>query len=207
MTQETKKRSDIKREQILKVAGELFIKHGFGNVTMDAIADAAPVSKPTLYNHFENKAALFFAVMGNKTDTLFKTLEDALRTDLSTRETLIEIGNRFLDVILKTEAISMYRIMIAEGAHFPELGQIFYQTGPQRVCGLIAAYLKKEHDAGNLNIPNPELSASIFVNMLKGNGHMQCLMLIKDKIPPKERAETVDYVVNIFLDGHAPNAK
>lgn len=202
-----KTRSDIKREQILAVAGQLFMEHGFNAVTMDAIAEAAPVSKPTLYNHFSSKADLFFAVMTARADNLFNTLQNEIKPNRPVEETFAKIGHSFLDVVLRPEAIRMYRLMIAESGQFPELGEIFYESGPRKICGLIATYLAKEHEAGRLHVPNPDLSANFFINMIKGNGHMQCVMGIKNKIPPKERAEIIDYAVSVFLNGHRPNAK
>ena len=199
----TKNRSDLKREQILKVASQLFMEHGFNAVTMDAIAEAAPVSKPTLYNHFENKPALFFAVMQARADSLFHAIESEIKPNLSIEETLTRIGHSFLDIVLRPEGIRMYRVMVAESGQFPELGRIFYESGPRKICELISAYLKKEHDLGKLNVPNPDMSANFYLNMIKGNGHMQCLMALKDKIPPKDRAEVIDYAVSIFLKGHS----
>ena len=35
------------------------MEFGFSNVSMDAIAERAEASKRTVYNHFENKEALF----------------------------------------------------------------------------------------------------------------------------------------------------
>ncbi len=204
----TKNRKATKRDQILKVATQLFIEHGFTTVTMEAIAEAAPVSKPTLYTHFENKHALFFAVMEKRADNLFFAMESEMKPDRSIEDTLTKIGHSFLDVVLRPDGIRMFRLMISESGQFPELGKIFYESGPRKICTLITSYLRKEHDAGRLYVPNPELSANFYLNMIKGNAHMQCLMAIKDKIPPEERAEAIDYAVSIFIKGHSPiNAK
>ncbi len=202
----SKRKSSIKRDQILKVAGQLFMEHGFNAVTMDAIAEAAPVSKPTLYNHFENKPALFFAVMEARADSLFRAIENEIKPDQPIEKTLTNIGHSFLDVVLRPEGVRMYRVMVAESGQFPELGKIFYESGPRRISALISSYLRKEHESGRLNVPHPDMSANFYLNMIKGNGHMQCLMSLKEKIPPKDRAEVIDYAVSIFLKGHRPNA-
>lgn len=198
-----KSRSDTKRDQILKVATQLFMEHGFNAVTMEAIAEAAPVSKPTLYNHFENKPALFFAVMQERADGIFHVIEQEMSHNLDCKEMLTKVGHSFLDVVLRPEGIRLFRQMVAEGNQFPELGKAFYESGPKKICALISDFLKKEHDAGRLLVPNPDLSANFFINMIKGNAHMQCLMALKEKIPPKDRAEIIDYAVSIFLKGHA----
>ena len=52
-----------KRQAILNAAKRVFIAHGYSGTSMEAIAEAAPVSKPTLYNHFKGKQELFAAVI------------------------------------------------------------------------------------------------------------------------------------------------
>ncbi len=44
-----------KRDAIVAAATELFLAHGFGDVSMDAIAAKAEVSKRTVYSHFETR--------------------------------------------------------------------------------------------------------------------------------------------------------
>ena len=44
-------------------ATRMFLAHGYRNVSMEKIAQAAPVSKATLYNHFDSKNALLAAVI------------------------------------------------------------------------------------------------------------------------------------------------
>lgn len=47
-----------RRREILEIAARLFAAHGFANVTVDDIGDAAGVSGPALYHHFSGKEAL-----------------------------------------------------------------------------------------------------------------------------------------------------
>jgi AcrR family transcriptional regulator len=49
---------DSKSEKILAVAFQLFHQHGFKKVTMSEIAEAAGMSRPTLYAAFSSKEAI-----------------------------------------------------------------------------------------------------------------------------------------------------
>src|SRR5271169_5249886 len=51
------------RERILAAATELFLAEGYGLTSIEAVATRAAVSKRTFYDRFENKAALFAAVV------------------------------------------------------------------------------------------------------------------------------------------------
>ena len=48
------------RQEISDVATRLFFEHGFEEVTLAAIADAAEVSVKTIFNHFGSKEDLYF---------------------------------------------------------------------------------------------------------------------------------------------------
>ncbi|MDI3536059.1 MAG: TetR/AcrR family transcriptional regulator, regulator of autoinduction and epiphytic fitness [Eubacteriaceae bacterium] len=60
-----KKSSSKKRTQILDGALTVFTENGFDNSSMDKIAEVAGVSKITIYKHFQNKEALFLAIISD----------------------------------------------------------------------------------------------------------------------------------------------
>ena len=68
-----------RREAILDAAQELIQSEGYHGLRMDAVADAAELSKGTLYLYFENKDALCAAVATRLIDSLIPTVEAALR--------------------------------------------------------------------------------------------------------------------------------
>jgi AcrR family transcriptional regulator len=52
-----------RKRQLLATAKQLFITHGYTATTTEKIAQAAGVSEPVLYRHFESKKALFLEVL------------------------------------------------------------------------------------------------------------------------------------------------
>ncbi|AOT69360.1 TetR/AcrR family transcriptional regulator [Geosporobacter ferrireducens] len=54
--------SEIKYNRLMEKAEELFIKLGYKAVSMDDIAEAAGISKMTIYKHFSSKEDLFLKV-------------------------------------------------------------------------------------------------------------------------------------------------
>ena len=57
------KSTEGKREPILTAAGTLLLKHGLRGTSMEAIARAAGIAKPTLYAYFPDKTAIFAALV------------------------------------------------------------------------------------------------------------------------------------------------
>ena len=56
-------RAAEKRDRILVAAREEFLRHGLRATSMEAIARAAGVAKPTLYAYFPDKDAVFLAIV------------------------------------------------------------------------------------------------------------------------------------------------
>lgn len=55
--------AEIKYQRLMEQAETLFVTQGFKNVTMEAIAAAAGISKMTIYNHFDSKEDLVEKIM------------------------------------------------------------------------------------------------------------------------------------------------
>ena len=55
--------ADARREQILDVAIHVFGRAGYYGASMNDIADAAGVTKPVLYQHFDSKSDLYSALL------------------------------------------------------------------------------------------------------------------------------------------------
>lgn len=52
-------RAEERRRQLLETAAEVFAQRGFHGTTTRALADAAGITEPILYQHFDNKLDLF----------------------------------------------------------------------------------------------------------------------------------------------------
>ena len=61
-----------RREQILDVSVQVFAQRGFHSTSMNDVAEAAGVTKPVLYQHFDSKQDLYLALIdeaGNRLRT------------------------------------------------------------------------------------------------------------------------------------------
>ena len=191
-----------KRQAILDAAKRAFIAHGYSGASMEAIAEAAPVSKPTLYNHFKSKQDLFSAVIECRCEALLNTFS-SVQTDLNDPAAgLSAIAGAFIDLVYADEAIQLYRLIIAEQQHFPELGELIYRSGPVPLLRQMASYLAELNAKGTLNIPDLEMSSRLFLNMLKGDEHFRCLLGLQSGLSEAAKQRMVDAAVSLFLKGH-----
>ncbi|MGI9354816.1 MAG: TetR/AcrR family transcriptional regulator [Rhizobiaceae bacterium] len=81
-----------RRDTILRAAYEVFAQYGFRRTSMDDIAKAAGVSRPTLYMSFANKREIFRGIVEAHIMHVSRELDALLaREDLSTDELLHEM--------------------------------------------------------------------------------------------------------------------
>ena len=64
--------ADARREQILDVAIDVFGRAGYYGASMNDIADAAGVTKPVLYQHFDSKSDLYAALLDEVGDRMLE---------------------------------------------------------------------------------------------------------------------------------------
>ncbi len=90
---------DERRGQLLIVASDVFVDHGYHAAGMDEIADRAGVSKPVLYQHFSSKLELYLAVLDRHVENLVSGVQNALRTTTDNRQRLRAAIQAFFDFI------------------------------------------------------------------------------------------------------------
>ncbi|MGF1631571.1 MAG: TetR/AcrR family transcriptional regulator [Kiloniellaceae bacterium] len=189
-----------KRAAIIAAATALFTRSGYGDVSMDAIAAKAGVSKRTVYSHFPGKDVLFAAVMTRHCGKVSGGDVWTLDPEVDPRQMLVDRGRRFLRLITSPEAVALFRTVTAEAVRFPELGRAFFESGPKCWVGSFEGYLKAQDEKGRLRIPNPEMAAKFLFSLLKDPLHLRCMLGVQSEVSEAEIAAHVDNVVDAFLD-------
>ncbi|MFL5297159.1 MAG: TetR/AcrR family transcriptional regulator [Phenylobacterium sp.] len=150
---------DARREAILDVAQEVFLEEGFAAASMSTIAARLGGSKGTLYNYFRSKDELFKAYVERRClwqqDTLF-----AVKSGETPQAALQRIARSFLAFILDDVTLRNFAVIAAEAERAPELGRIFYETGPKRGAERLAAFLAGLDAAGGLDLDGDPLGAA-----------------------------------------------
>ena len=76
-----RKQPELVRQQLLEVAARLSLELGASGVTLDAVSQAAGVSKGGLLHHFPNKMALLDGLFDDLTGKLDRTIAEEMRND------------------------------------------------------------------------------------------------------------------------------
>jgi AcrR family transcriptional regulator len=75
-----------RRKQLIQVALEVFAAEGYHSTSMNQLAEAAGVTKPVLYQHWESKHQLFAEVLSGVGSELWDRIADATAVADTPRE-------------------------------------------------------------------------------------------------------------------------
>jgi TetR/AcrR family transcriptional repressor of mexJK operon len=201
-------RAQAKRDAIHAAAQDLFLGHGFAGTSMDAIALAANVSKQTLYRYYQNKEALFVAVLEQLAlDHLSESALLAARdTPMDSRATLEHAltlwAHLSITHILQPAYVGLMRLLIAELPRFPHLGARFFQAVPQQGGAFLRALLESARRHGVVTADDLELAIRLLAGSLLTYLLSQGL-LAADGVRQPPSPEQVAALIRLALDGIA----
>ncbi|MBB5685444.1 AcrR family transcriptional regulator [Sphingobium boeckii] len=195
-----------RREIILNVAAQSFLEQGYASTTMSSIAAALGGSKGTLWSHFPSKEALFEAVIDRATAAYRAKLSEILDTRGDFSTTLKRVCAGIMEKILSPEAVSLYRLVVAEAGRFPEMGRIFYNRGPRRTWELLAEFLSSAMNDGIIRRADPLDAARFLVSLCMADCHQQLLMGMIQSAPPEAVERDIDRAIAVFMNTFAADA-
>lgn len=192
-----------KRRQILAGAREVFGELGFERASVDLIAARAGVSKATVYNHFDDKQALFLAAVLVECDDMRAGLEGSLeRPAGGVEESLQRIGEQVMAVFLSPPVVGLFRQVVAQASHVPEIGRLVFERGTRPIQEAVAAHLARWHGAGALRIDDPLAGAVAFLALCQGDLVTRARLGVLAHPADEQVRETVRRAVRIFVRAH-----
>jgi TetR/AcrR family transcriptional repressor of mexJK operon len=193
-----------KRSAILNASRELFLSDGFAVVSMDAIAKRAGVSKATVYSHFEDKNALFRAVLTAETkDYEAPPIADRLSTCEELRLRLTLFGTALLSTLTRPGVMELGRLLITEAHHHADLASDFYAKGPGATHRLLADLFKSASDDSLIACDQPELAADQLLSMWLGQRHLRQQLGLCPPPAEQEITRHVEACVDLILAAFA----
>src|SRR6266403_4490335 len=125
------KGSSAKPNAIVLAGLQLFTRYGYRKTSINDIAEAAQVAKRTVYLHFENKAAVFLAIL--------EYLGDQVRQRCGAAE---RMGGTAVDRLagLLDAYFGMGFELFSKSEHMPELEETFSKLARSRIGDLNTEY-------------------------------------------------------------------
>lgn len=201
----TREEAARREARIVEVAMRLFIERGFDATSIDAVAEAAGVSKPTLYARYRDKRALFEAVLNERVREWLAPLSaaaevQALETEPRDVERVLnELSRTLLARAQDPGAAALTRCIVAQALQFPDLAKLAYEEGWLRGVRAVARLLKVLVAQGQVEIDDVEIAADLFLNLILGRSSKQALYGIP--VDPEAQERRRRAAVALYLAG------
>ncbi len=166
------KRAAIERDlRLLDAATELFLERGFDATSIDAVAEAARVSKPTVYARYHDKRGLFEAVLKREIGRWLAPLATAAEfpcngtSKASFEKQLTGLGRQLIALSSSSGAKAVTRILAAQATNFPELGELAFRDGWSRLVSRVANLFDQMVDHGLVRM-DATIAADAYLNIV-----------------------------------------
>ena len=201
-----KRRAEDRPREICAAALKVFAEKGFAAARLDEIAKRAGVSKGTLYLYFNDKEALFRAVVRDTVAPNIEAVRAAvLGADLPFDQVVRMFLARFADLTTRLPIGAVAKMVIGESRNFPELAKVWHDQVASRALTMLAGLIEAAQQRGEVRDGDPRLHAfSLAGPMLMG-------VLWRETLEPaggvpldlgalaKQHAETV--LVGLLIEG------
>jgi AcrR family transcriptional regulator len=157
-----RRRKDARPEEIISAALEVFADSGYAATKLEDVARKAGVTKGTIYLYFENKEALFKALIRQTIVPVLAQGEDLAKSFTGSARDLFEkLVREYWRLVGETSLVGIPKLMMAEANNFPELARFYYEEVVTRGHRLMASVLERGIKAGEFRPVNVAVATKL----------------------------------------------
>jgi AcrR family transcriptional regulator len=187
-----------RREQLLDAALSVIVEHGYGGISIEAIARAAGVTRPVVYDHFPNLGRLLHALIEREERYSLEQLEHVVPGDPGDRdpvEVLAGSVKRFLDAVVSRPATWRLILLPLEGT--PAIAREHVEINRARVLERIEQLVRWAIERRELP---PELDVELVARAINELGEQAGRMVLTDpdRYPPERYERFVHSVMRLL---------
>ncbi|XVQ09450.1 aldo/keto reductase [Spirillospora sp. CA-255316] len=186
-------------DRLRRAAVDTFLEHGYDGTTMEAVAQAAGITKSTLYARYPDKRTLFMAVSSwaltrqERHNRVLEPLPDDLAAALTS------IARAILARSVDPDIMRLSRMAIAESARFPEFAANTQAATWSPRIQVIMDLLRRHERAGTVVVRDVEIAAEQFFAMV---GAMPSWLAAHGiHRTPEVEEQHIEHAVELFLNG------
>ena len=169
------------RASLVKAAREAFLSSGYGESSVNRIAQEAGVSIKTLYRHFGSKDELFGAVIAGLCVYPADPSVDLPWSEQEPEVAFVTMGVEYLDLILAPDELALYRVIVRDNVRFPQLSELYRTEALLPREKVVAAYLSRWAPRRSWEIRESSRAVSTFFALLQRD--LLVPMLLRDPHP------------------------
>ncbi len=168
------RRKDARPAEIIEAGLAEFAEKGFAGARLADVAARAGVVKGTIYRYFDNKEALFQAAVTSRIISTLDNVEELVDGYGGPTDELLKLVLKVIyEKIVASDARVLLRIIIAEGARFPDIPANYYRDSISKGMALIERIVQRGIEQGEFRdspmskMPNIIMGPAIFAAVWK----------------------------------------
>jgi AcrR family transcriptional regulator len=200
-------RTEQKRDEIVRIASEVFEELGFERASMATISERLGGSKATLYGYFPSKDDLLKAVISHQVVTHADRMIGEFPADPGDlRGSLVKLTMAYLEKRTSSLPITNIR-MVANQPAGSTMGKDFYEATIRPAFDRLANCFKQLMDQGKLKQADPQLVVMHWKGLSDWDFFEQRLLGVIQEPDPKEIKRAAQAAADAFLKLYAPESE
>lgn len=137
-----------KEQEVLSVASDYFLSHGYKGTSINAMARDSGISKESIYRYFSSKKDLFEAVIAKELTEYQEKLEflSVEYVSMALDEALQATIESMLFAVSSDRTLALRRLIFHERVRSPDIGEYYYEIGPQRAYKYLETIFAEHQD-------------------------------------------------------------
>jgi AcrR family transcriptional regulator len=179
------------RDRVLNAAFSLFREYGFSSTSMLDIVTRARISKRDLYVLFKNKHAVLAACISEHTEQMRRTLDITTpvpQTRDALTKLLVEFGISILKTVCHPDALTVFRLAIAESDRAPEVARTLDRSGRAANQKALAELIRNAQSLGLIGAGDPAVLTARYITVRWGDLLIRLLMRVREAPTGREIA-------------------
>jgi len=194
---------EARAQELLHIAGDLFLKNGYTKTSLESIARAAHVAVRTIYVKFGGKAGLLHAVMAAKRDRFFRS--QPMDTDPRPFRAIVDdFATQLHSMVTSTEAIELQRVVMTEAPSNRELADAYWNGGPRLTREMLARFFNRPDIRAQLRPDLPyDLLPGFLISCIVGD-FAKCFMFTHPEPRPVDTEHDLKRRLELFYRSVLP---
>ena len=176
------KNPEVRRNEIIDVAHQLFLTKGYDNTSVQDVLDGVGIAKGTFYYYFDSKLALLDSLIARLTDDTLATVEPIITDDhLSALEKI----DGYFDTIMSWKTERREFFMDFARVIYRDENAIYLQkmvhSALRRVAPFFAKIISQGNEEGVFDNDYPVETAEIILILLRSMSESMTYILLEEE--------------------------
>ena len=206
MTKKQKISQGRKFNQVVEGAKSIFLRDGYAGASVDEIAQAAAVSKATLYSYFPDKKLMFDEAIGSELRRLGEATPISVEPDATAQQAIPAIAQQISRWLVTPSTVHLYRIHVAEASRFANMAADYRVTMRRLLVDELRPHLDRWVVGKQLDIDDTTTAAEQLVRLAGTSVVETALFGKRDAVSEADVKHSAEAAAKVFLRAYTPRA-